>query len=220
MPNWCYTTTCFKGSLENITRLADDIYKTIEWTKENNYEYCNLFHFFSLNDFDVDSYITRFKKRWDRPNFRGSIIDNYPFIIEYYGDYALLYPSFETAWWMDFNILHLISMLYNVEFSAYSEEPSMEIYTKCKNGSIDTFDYDIAICPDWEQIDDDEYYSYADLITSGKKDDPRVINEIKRLDDHNIDYEILDVLDDTSDPKIYGTYYGPAINGVYYDTPE
>lgn len=223
MPNWCYTPVCFKGSLENITRLAEDIHETIEWTKEKKYEYLNISHFFSLNGLNVDNYCNRYKDHYHSPNFRGSIVNGFPMKIMYHGDYALLFVDCETAWYMDFNILKLICDIYNVTFSAYSEEPNMDIFTTCTNdSSIRYYNYNKLITPDYddleEELDRDIYFEMDYHIPAliGDLTYTRTINE---LENRGIGYKVSDITPSYLEDNVnlYGVYYD-TIPGVSYDT--
>lgn len=210
MPNWCYTTASFKGKPENILRLANDIYKSIEWMRNNNYSHCNIGYFFSLNGFDIKLYNKNYPKN-ESIQLRCSIAEDYPLRLEYYGSFAVIYPIFESAWYMDYNILHLISLIYNVEFSAYSEEPNMDLFAKCKNGFENTYDYDYVLRLDPDAVDEIlEYDSNCDLDYNMaiKENDPHtkfIMNEIK---ENNIEY---------TKETIYNDHYGSTIHGVYYD---
>ena len=213
MPNWCYSNVHFEGAISNITELAENIYKSITWMKENKYGYLNIPYFFSLKGFDVDSYTSRFIGPC-RINFRGSISTDFPLKIYYYGDYACINTWFETAWYMDYDVLHLISMLYNVKFSAYSEEPNMDLFTKCSNAEINTYNYDYVIRPDYEQLENHNENNEVefDYIIPVKDDDNSSRLVIDALGSFNIDYEKVPI-EDQSD-------LGTNIYGVYYDSSE
>ena len=212
MPNWCMTNVCFKGKPENIQRLRRDIEKTAKWTKEHGKYFCNLRYFLSLNNFDPVSY--------QRCNFRGNTYDyntnQDPESTEYY-------TLFEMAWYTDYEILQLISVLYDVEFSAYSEEPGMGIYEKCRNGNIDTYDFDYVISPDYDQfekaLDEDpdgiEELCYSNPVKIGSSDEKDIID---LLNDCGIKYDIINI-DNWDAPNIYGVYY-QLIYGVDYDNIE
>ena len=218
MPNWAYTAVCFKGKVEDIQRLNNDIVEAMNYEKEDGYKHVNLWHFFSLSGFDVESFLNRYKGKFSRPNFKGSIRQHYP-KVEIDGEYAYLYPYIETAWGMDYNILYLIASHYNVIFSAYSEEPSMEYYEKCRNSSLDTFDYDIAITPDWDQLEelDKDSDIYFDPTLAGKKTEQEIKETLDYLNKNNIDYETYDIPENNEGLNIYGVYYGPPVPGVTYD---
>lgn len=224
MPNWCCTQVCFKGKHEDIQRLANDIHEATEFYHKTSL-YTNLRYFLYLNQFDSTSYLESFPERNLKnllsdnypPSFRGYIIDQ-NLKIENHGDYSLYHAYFEMAWNMDYHILSLISKLYNVEFSAYSEEPGMDIHHKCKNGSIDTYDYDFTITPDYEQLDDemerdpnfDAVYDIP-VMKDNYREDPDVQELVKR----GISYEIKDI-EIIPAPVIFGIYY-KYIFGVIYD---
>jgi hypothetical protein len=217
MPNWAYTAVCFKGKVEDIQRLNDDIIKATEYERENNYKYINLWHFFSLSGFDVKSYLNRRHSRsLGIPNFRGSIREPR---IEIKEDYAYLFPYIETAWDMDYNILYLIAAHYNVEFSAYSEEPSNGYYEKCRNSELDIYDYDIAISPDWEELEilEEETNIYFDPTLAGKRNEPEIIETIEYLNKNNVEHETYEIPENLDGLNVYGVYYGPPVPGVTYD---
>lgn len=217
MPNWCYTRVCFKGKPENIIRLRKDIENAANFTKANP-RYCNLRYLLSLNNFDTVSYLQRYKDSYDC-NFRGSVYD-YPYQPEENNGYLLYYPSFEMAWDMDYNVLQLISIIYGVEFSAYSEESGMGIRTKCKNGSIDTYDFDYTIIPDIEQFEDaineDPEGLDLDYDNPVKYKSAEALEIKKILHDCNIEYDIQEI-EEVPVPIPYGVYYH-YIYGVRFDT--
>lgn len=226
MPNWCMTRAHFRGDTENIFRLNKDIQDSMKYQKENDYKYLNLPYFFSLNNFDVNAYSNKFKTMLPgifSTNFRGNIsLDDITIMDIDDNNLASIYPTFETAWDIDYDVLRLISMMYNLEFSAYSEEFGMGFCVKCRNGDLDTYDYDIAISPDYSQIyDQDEEYQkeidYCDF--AGKLDSDEIEKSIKLLKERNIDYNIYPVPEEDRESKIYGVYYDP-IPGVIYDTPK
>lgn len=218
MPNWCQSRVCFEGSLDNISKLAEDMYKAIKYRIDNNYHYTNIWYLLSLKDFNTEEYNkSRYGDNYfTHTNFRGSVETfdtRCPIQINYYGDYAKLHLYFETAWYMDYNVLHLICMLYNVKFSAYSEEPGMCLYNKCRNAEIDDYDYDYVIYPDCEELEEamekDKYFE-IDYTIPVKNGQEKYI--IETLNQHNISYKTIptDQIDD-SELSIYG---------VYYDTSE
>lgn len=216
MPNWSYARICFKGKPDDINRLRENVSKATKWSYKNPY-WTNLRYFFSLSGFDSVSYRERFSTYYDR-NFRGNILDTW-LKSEEDGEYLLYYPSMESAWWTDYEVLQLITMLYNVEFSAYSEEPGIGIYDKCKNGTIDTYDFDYSIVPDYEQfeaaIDEDPDgldLDYDNPVKNGSEEEKEIL---KILRDHNIDYDAR-VIDNIPVPVPYGVYYH-YIYGVCYD---
>lgn len=215
MPNWCYTKVCFKGKPENINKLRADISKSTEWLHRNP-SWCNIRYFLSLSNFDTLSYLNTVSNQYDY-NFRGSVYDTY-LESEECGEYLLYYPSFETAWWMDFGLLQIISMIYGVEFSAYSEEPNMGYYGKCKNGSIDIFDYDYNIIPDYEQLENaiennpELDIDYNIPVKIGEANHEDIIDELKS---YNIEFDIT-VIEDEKVPYIHGIYYH-YIQGVAYE---
>ena len=231
MPNWCYTDVCFRGTQENINKLCDDINKSIEWMKRNKYQYVNLFYFFSSNNLNVDSYLNRYTKRiylgmpfgnhmWFpmRISFRGSFVYHGPTVNNDDGT-CTLYAVLEMAWNTDYEILKLISTMYNVEFSAYSEEPGNGIFTKCRNCNLPDFNFNIVVTPDYDQAEqamdknpDLEFYQMP-----FKTSDPEYENFIKRLNENKVEYGTDEVEEiDANDLAVYGVYYDP-ITGVTYD---
>lgn len=224
MPNWCYTQVCFKGKPEDIQRLANDIRKATEFYHRNTM-YTNLRYFLRLNGFDTVSYLERFPGRslenlfsdMYPPSFRGSVFDD-NIKIENNGEYAYYRVYFEMAWNMDYHVLSVISKLYNVEFSAYSEETGMQIYHKCKNGSVDEYQYDFIVLPDYEQLEDemerdpkfDAVYEIP-VYSNDYRDDEDVKELIKR----GISYDIENI-EVVPAPIIFGIYY-KYIYGVIYD---
>ena len=220
MPNWCFTRVCFKGKPDNINRLRSDIAKATEWGYRNPL-WCNIRYFLSLSGFDAVSYeqrmINKYIPQMHDCNFRGNVFDTY-LQSEECGEYLLYYPSFETAWWMDYGLLQIISINYNVEFSAYSDEPGMGYYGKCKNGSIDTYDYDYRIIPNYEQLEEavennpELEIDYDIPVKIGDSNIESIIEELKK---HNIEYNIGHIEEEEA-PKIYGIYYHYKY-GVCYD---
>jgi hypothetical protein len=109
-------------------------------------------------------------------------------------------------------------MIYDVEFSAYSEEPNMGIYTKCKNGSTNTYDFDYIIRPDYEQLEeamenDPSFEMDYDIpVKIGEPDTDKILDTLKDL---NIDFDTMNIVEDPI-PIPYGVYYH-YINGVIYD---
>lgn len=215
MPNWCYTQVCFKGKPENIRRLEKDVEAATQF-HSNNRSFCNIRYFMHLNGFDTVSYaeryINKYIPRYYDCNFRGSVIDSEE---EYELEDGIMvyYPTFEMAWYTDFQLLQLISMIYDVTFSAYSEEPGCQVYEKCKNNdSIDEYDFDCIISPDYDQFEEalegDYDHEIDDLgydnpVKMGDDDYNRIINVLKK---HDIEYDI----------KVIETYPPPIPFGVYY----
>lgn len=233
MPNWCYTDVCFRGNPENINKLYDDIHSSIIWMRENKYNYVNLFYFFSLNNFDAETYLNRYTKRlylgnsighhmWFplRISFRGSFVD-YSAITNNDDGTCTLNAVLEMAWNTDYEILHLISIMYNVKFSAYSEELGMGIHTKCRNCDLQDFNFDIVVYPDSEQAEEfmDKFHDADGELypTAFKLNDPEYNNFIKFLNDTDIDYYTQDVVEiNANELAVYGVYYDP-ITGVTYE---
>ena len=217
MPNWSCASICFRGKPDDINRLRTNVAKATDWHRQNPY-WCNLRYFFHLSGFDTVSYKERFSV-YDR-NFRGSIFDSHLESDED-GEYLLYYPSMESAWWTDYEVVQLISMIYNLEFSAYSEEPGMGIYDKCRNGELDTYeyDYDYIITPDYEQFEaaleeDPEglYLGYDNPVKIGSSEEKEIL---KILKDCNIDYHTKEI-ETIPTPIPYGVYYHYNY-GVCYD---
>lgn len=215
MPNWCCSRVCFKGRNENIKRLQNDIELANEYAHRNPM-FCNIRYFLSLNGFDIVSYKERFD-RYEDTNFRGNI---YSTVLapEEYGEYSLYYPYLETAWWMDNGLLQIISLIYDVKYSCFSEEPGMGIYTKCRNSELDVYDYDYCIRPDAEQLEeavDNDPQFEMDYIIPVKIGEPDTDEVLDLLKERNIDFEIEKIDEETPrDP--YGVYYHYTI-GVTYD---
>ena len=226
MPNWCYTQVCFRGKPENIERLIKDVEAATKF-HSNNRLFCNIRYFMHLNGFDTVSYYERFKNKYIPNyydcNFRGSIIDGE----EYEEEDGLVsyYPTFEMAWYTDYQLLQLISMIYDVKFSAYSEEPGCEIYDKCRNdSSIDEYDFDYIISPDYEQFEEalecDYNHEIEDLGYDNpvKDGDPEAEDMIRTLEKHGIEYNIKPI-QSYPVPTPFGVYYHYTY-GVIYDTNE
>ena len=218
MPNWCYTQVCFRGKPENIERLIKDVEKASKF-RDDNKCFCNVRYFMHLNDFDIVSY--RERPHFYDCNFRGSIMDGE----EYEEENGLVsyYPTFEMAWYTDFHLLQLISMIYDVKFSAYSEEPGCEVYDKCRNDtSIEEYDFDYIISPDYDQFEEalesDYNHEIGDLGYDNpvKDGDPDAENMIRTLEKHGIEYEIKPI-ESCPVPIPYGVYYHYNY-GVIYDT--
>lgn len=221
MPNWCYTEVCFKGKPENIKRLDKDIEAATHFCHRNR-SYCNIRYFMHLNGFDTASYRERFMSKYIPHyydcNFRGSVSAyNEPDdeLIDDEG-YITYYATFEMAWYTDYQLLQLISMIYDVTFSAYSEEPGCQVYDKCSNDdSINEYDFNCIISPDYDQFEevlygddidkrrDVEDLGYDNAVKEGDSDYHRIINTLKK---HDIEYEI----------KVIKTYPVPTPFGVYY----
>lgn len=219
MPNWCNTSVAFKGKHENIKRLCDDIEKACLWSQNNPF-FCNVRYLLYLNNFDTVSYIQRYPgTRWDAPNFRGSAYYASK-IDECDSDESILYAQFEMAWNTDYELLQIISMLYNVEFSAFSEEPNMDIYTRCGNGLIDDYDYTHIIRPYYDQFEEfQEESDYAldiDYINAVKNGSSEMTDIINQLTENGIEFTTEKVKHILT-PKIYGVYYH-YIHGVDYDS--
>lgn len=216
MPNWCYTQVCFKGKPENIMRLKKDIEEANEWSHRNP-NYCNIRYFLSLSGFDTISYQYRFNSVLDG-NFRGTVYDTHS-KPEEYPNYLLYYPSFDTAWYMDYQLLQIISIIYDVEFSAFSEEPNMGIFCKCGNGNIDTYNFDYIIRPDYEQLEeameDDPSLDidYDIAVKIGEPDTDKILDTLNNL---GIEFDTIDITEEPI-PLPYGVYYH-FMNGVIYDT--
>lgn len=230
MPNWCCTSVRFKGSKESIKRLADDFQKSMIWGDENPL-YCNLHHFFSLSGLDVKTYLNRYTKRiylgklrdenWWYPiriNFRGSVVHSN---ISEDDNGTYLDASLEMAWNTDYEILHLISKIYNVEFGAYSEELGMWFFTKCRNGDINDYNFDHVIAPNYEQVEEAADYdsSYWDLsyptpVMANSSKEQHILNKLNEADIEYTKEEVEEI--DSKKLIVYGVYYDP-IKGVIYD---
>ena len=216
MPNWCYSRICFKGKTENIKRLQNDIELANEYAHRNPM-FCNIRYFLSLNGFDIVSYKERFNSYHDT-NFRGSIYSTVLAPEEYIDDQSLYYPYTETAWWMDYGLLQIISLIYGVEYSCYSEEPGMAIYTKCRNSELDVYDYDYCIQPDYEQLEEAIYNDpqlEIDYLTPVKIGEPETDEILDLLKERNIEFETIQI-DEEVPPIPFGVYYHYNI-GVTYD---
>lgn len=215
MPNWCYTQVCFKGKPENIMRLKNNIELANEWSNRNS-GFCNIRYFLSLSDFDTVSYIERFSNRYDC-NFRGTVYDT-ALKPDECGEYLLYYPTLDTAWWIDYQLLQIISMIYDVEYSSYSEEPNMGYYSKCRNGNMDTYNFDYLIQPDYDQLEeamDDDPQLELDYIIPVKIGEPDTDEVLDELKNRNIEFDIMSI-ENEYPPNIYGVYYH-HIYGVTYD---
>ena len=224
MPNWCYTQVCFKGKPENIKRLVKDIEAACIF-HSNNRGYCNIRYFLYLNNFDTTSYIERCRythiPHLYNCNFRGSVYSaDYECEDDLKDEYLYYYPTFEMAWYTDYQLLQLISMMYDVTFSAYSEEPSMEIFDKCRNDdSINEYDFDIIITPDYDQFeellegDNNIDFGYENAVKYGDEEFNHITNTLKK---HNIEYDTITITA-MPVPTPFGVYYH-YINGVVFDT--
>lgn len=224
MPNWCYTQVCFRGKPENIERLAKDVDKATEFLR-NNRGYCNIRYFMQLNNFDTVSYRERFQNKYIPHyydcNFRGSVYSaNYDIEDVTEEGYISYYPTFEMAWYTDYQLLQIISMIYDVKFSAYSEETGCQIYDKCRNDeSIDEYDFDFIISPDYEQYEEaleegiDLDMCYVNPVKDGDADMTYIL---KTLTSHDIKYDIQSV-EALPVPSPFGVYYH-YLYGVIFDT--
>lgn len=221
MPNWCYTQVCFKGKPENIIRLSEDIKKSMEWYYENNYNFCNVRYLLSLSNFDTVSYLERYYPSYFAliPNFRGSAFNTNCIIEECDDGDLLYYPYFEMAWNTDYELLQIISMNYNVEFSAYSEECGMGIRHTCRNCDMDIYNFDRVIIPNYEQLEEfneSNNYSldidYTNAVKKGSDDEKELLYTLKSS---NIEYN-TEIIPSADVPDIYGIYYD-YIYGVDYD---
>jgi hypothetical protein len=219
MPNWCYTTVCFKGKPENIKALRQDIEATTEFTHEHGGLWTNIRYLLSLKGFDTVSYYERFPNRYTAPSFRGYVYDT-PLKEADDGDYLLYYPTFEMAWDMDYEVLQIISMLYGVEFSAYSEESGMCIRHKCRNGDIEYCDFDYSIVPDYEQFESaieenpeiESDIGWDNPVKQGSTEQTAILGLLKEL---GINYHI-EHIPEVPVPTPYGVYYHYTY-GVRYD---
>lgn len=224
MPNWCYAQVAFKGKTNKIKRLAKDISKAEKFNKQYGLQWMNLRYFFALNNFDTVSFAERYCMPLegfpDFPyyscNFRANIYDA---IIEKINGESILYTTFESAWYMDYKVLQIISMIYEVQYSAYAEEEGMGSFTKCNNG-IDTYDYDYIIRPDYDQ--------FEKLLEDDPDTEIRYINPVKReeednildeLEEYNIPYD-TQIIEEEQPPLIYGVYYRYTPGVIYVDHPE
>lgn len=224
MPNWCYTSVCFKGKPENIIKLRIDIMDATKWSGEHP-SYCNLRYFLSLSNFDTISYRQKYDDLHEYINTRGSIYDHKSCNLHKSDSDLLYFPVLEMAWDNDYQILSLISLLYDVKFSACSQEPGMDIYHKCKNMDTDIFDFDYCIIPDAEQFEqalsDANYVKdlsdieYENLVNRDSEDESKILDILKKF---NIDYSI-ETIYQIETPLIYGVYYD-YIYGVSYDKPQ
>ena len=219
MPNWCYTQTRFSGKKENIERLDRDIKRAHAFLERNGYRYCNLFYFLLLNGFDTESYAkSKDNGMIHKNNFRGFITNHC--IDTEDEELSYLYPEFETAWWMDITVLHMIANMYDLKFSSYSEEPNTDLYQTCHNTDDKYYDLDIIIRPDYEQLEaeyekDPKFdigYTFACNVN-----DPEFIQVTKELEKRSIEYEVGDVPDVSNEPwYLHGVYYEMTPRGVCY----
>lgn len=224
MPNWCYTQVCFRGKPENIERLRKDVEAANEFG-HRHMSFCNVRYLLSLQNFDTVSYYERFKNKYIPNyydcNFRGNVFDTQFKSEEHNDGLVSYYPTFEMAWYTDYQLLQLISMIYDVKFSAYSEEPGCEIYDKCRNdSSIDEYDFDYIISPDYEQFEEalDENpegldLDYNNAVKQGSEEEAEIINILK---ERGITYGI-NPIETIPVPDPYGVYYHYNY-GVIYDT--
>lgn len=156
MPNWCYTNVCFRGKVNNIQRLYDDIEKAVKWCNDNDYNYTNMSYFLSLNGFDTSSYLKRYYDETEgfytsQINFRGSIFGASIDYINKDTDEAKLYAMLEMAWFTYYEVVQIIASIYNVEVCAYSEECGYHVFTRYENGNIGEYNYDVVVCPESDQ---------------------------------------------------------------------
>lgn len=220
MPNWCTTSVAFKGKPENINKLHEDIQKATEWYHQNSF-FTNMRYFLSLSNFDTVSYLQRYNDRYSAPNFRGSVYDTHWKCVQC-EDSELKYSAIlEMAWNTDYELLILISKLYNVKFSAYSEEFGMGIFTRCSNGLVDDYDYDFIIVPDYEQFEEyqeeNNYKLDIDFYNPVKNCSEEVNEIINTLRMYNINFDITPIERIYSPQlKIYGIYQH-YMYGVIYD---
>lgn len=223
MPNWCFTSVLFKGKPENIKRLAHDIELATEWYHANPH-FCNVRYLLHLCDFDTVSYLQRFSNPYDTPRFRGSAFDS-GWQFDECDDGDLLYcANLEMAWYTDYDVLQIIAMNYGVEYSAHSEEPGCDIYTKCRYGDTikqhdQDYDLDFFINPDCEQLEqaqEDTNYQldldYENGVKAGSTEEKYVMGKINEF---NMDYN-LHHMEEIPVPLIYGVYYH-YIYGVIYE---
>lgn len=218
MPNWCITDVCFSGKKENIERLNNDISKTMNWNRGN--WYLNLPYFFLLNGFDVQSYTdSKDNGMLRNNNFRGTI--TYTNWMDCYDDdISRISVNLETAWWFDPTVLDIISQIYDVKYSSYSEEPNMDIFHTCHNTDDKYYDYDTLVRADYEQLEEeyekdptfDIYYYQV-----GNQYDREITFSIEELEERNIKYEIEAIPDISNDPRyMHGVYYETTPRGVIY----
>lgn len=206
MANSCFTSVCFSGDPYNIYKLSKDIQETLEWSSIN-YSYWNINYFFNINGVDLFRYNKSHDHR-DHISVRSSIV-NFKLLFEYPGSMNMpkLYVGIDSAWDIDYGILSLISMIYNLEFSAYSEEPNLDVFEKCRNGKDTYFDYDYAIRIDIEN--DKDFYRIDDIglgyINPCKSGDEEA-SIIKQLKDNNFNYE-KEMVTEIDPPLLYGIYY-------------
>lgn len=223
MPNWCITSVLFKGKPENIKRLANDIGLAIEW-HHNNPFFCNVRYLLHLINFDTVSYLQRWSNPYDAPRFRGSVFDS-EWRFDECEDGDLLYcVNLEMAWYTDYDALQIIAMNYGVEYSAHSEEPNCEVYTKCRYGQTipkydQDYDLDFFICPNYEQYEqvqeECDYQlelDYENGVKVGSNEEKVIMNTIQEL---GIEY-YKNSIEEIPVPQIYGVYYH-YIYGVDYD---
>ena len=220
MPNWCYTEICFTGEPYNIYKLKRDIDESIQWGLLNP-RYCSLIYFLSIRGFDSAMYNEQ-HKRIDNIMTRGYFI-NTSISFEYPGNMIKpkLYATMDTAWYIDYKLLQLISILYDVKFSSYSSEPNMWDFSTCKNDDNNEFDYDyiLGLEPetddDFRKIEDLELDYDINYEMPFKDGDPNAEKIAKILDDNNISYTNDDIARRNPEP-IYGMYYD-LISGIHYD---
>lgn len=206
MPNWCYTQACFTGEPYNIYKLKKDIDEAMMWRATNKY-YCNFRYFFNINGFNIDLY----KRQYDYDLLTRGYFINASLSFEYPGNMVKprLYVTMDTAWDMDYRVLQLISIIYDVKFSAYSEEPMMGVYTKCRNSNDDNYDYDftINVYSDSDEVIEKMDDLELDYYTPFKNGNPESERLIKTLKENGIQYRIENV----------EGYQCPLISGIYYD---
>ena len=214
MPNWCYTQICFKGKEEDIQRLHNDIQKCLQFDKRNPW-HCNLYYFYALNGIECTSYAN--KSDGYNGMFRGYFYDSY---IEDGDNSTHLYATLDTAWSIDYEIIFLICKMYNVEFSAYSEEPNMDIFMTCHNTKRPYYDYDTLIRPDYDQFDEaieKEPNFDLDWYRAGNRNDTWLQDYIDELKFRNIEYSIESIYEANYDDfPIQGVYYSTLPEGVTY----
>lgn len=223
MPNWCTTSVAFKGKPENINKLREDVQKATDWYYENSF-FTSMRYFLSLSNFDTVSYVQRYRDYYSAPNFRGSIYDSSFKCVECEDGELKYFATLEMAWNTDYEVLILISKLYDVKFSAYSEEFGMGIFTRCSNGLVDDYDYNFIIKPDYEQLEEfqeeNNYKLDIDYYNPVKNCSEDVNEIIDTLRMHNIDFGIEPIERFYSPQlRIYGIYQH-YIYGVDYDEKE
>ena len=210
MPNWCHAKVSFNGDPQNINKLSKDIYEAMKFLKETHYNICNIGYFLSLSGFNINEYNNYYKD--NQLMRRCFIYSDFPSVIFDYKDYAIIHAKLDSAWGTDYNILYLISAIYQVEFSAYSYELGLGLFDKCRNGNEDTYDYDKVLLLDCDAVNEEiEKHGNTELDYSipVKSYEQYTEDLLNTLDEKEIEYTEQNISDCSK--------VGSGLHGIYYD---